>query len=461
MADAAFGNNLATPYVRQFTELEAGAIYDSNIWQEMSALRRAQFQFSQELSVMPNNVFNDAVEKVTGRPVFTTTFLDENVWNGLKTQVMAIEPVRSAWLGGARVVGVEQEVRLMEYKKYVEEVAARDIDSNDTAAKPTKAVTSGYVGVTQLSVEEAQAFLRSGVWKNMDDLSKVIFQMDQNFLVMPHDEYIESADRVLLNAGKPSLYENIPIAVWEKSIREIAAKEHTVAHHNDLLFKATTVESSEPPLSEPPLVESIAKTTKTVSFLNESVASAGKNLSKVADSMVTVAATYPKAAGTAMGVLAAAPIAIETMTKSSDELNHGNLPVEGVNALAKGVTQLAGGAATATPVAMTATPLLAGGPAGVAAYGGLVLGSGYIGAEATGRLYDYGRKLMDEGVNFVQAYFQDQKIARQAYEDSVAATAVKNGVSPQAAIDKADAIMNGQLATGANQAMDAAPALAR
>ena len=446
MADKAFGNNLTTPHVRQFTELEAGAIYDSNIWQEMSELRRAQFQFSQELSVMPNHVFNDAVEKVTGRPVFTTTFLDENVWNNLKAQVMAIAPVRSAWMGNTEIAGVEQKARLLEYKQHVEDVAARDINVSDITVKPTRAMPAGYAGVTQLSVEEAQAFNRSGVWKKMDDLSKVIFQMDQNFLVMPHDEYIESADRILLNAGKPSLYDNIPIAVWKKSIREISENEHKPAHHHELLSKTTAVANSEPLL-----VESFANTSRTVSFLNEAAVSVGKNLSKVADSMVTVAASYPKATGVTMGALAAAPIAIETATKSQDEINHGSLPVEGVNALAKGLVQLAGGSATATPVAVSATPLLAGGPAGVAAYGGLVLGSGYIGAEATGRLYDYGRRLMDEGVNYVQAYFQDQKLARQAYEASVTAVALKNGISPQLAIHKVDTIMNGQLALGVNQ----------
>ncbi|MFA7349766.1 MAG: hypothetical protein WC009_03330 [Methylotenera sp.] len=53
---------------QQYTSAQTKAVYDSGIWEGMSGFRRAQFQASQELQVMPADVFAAAVEKLQVSP---------------------------------------------------------------------------------------------------------------------------------------------------------------------------------------------------------------------------------------------------------------------------------------------------------------------------------------------------------------------------------------------------------
>ena len=53
------------------TEEQAIALYDSKFWETMSYKERAMFQMWEERLCMPFDIFQEAVEKALGRPVFT------------------------------------------------------------------------------------------------------------------------------------------------------------------------------------------------------------------------------------------------------------------------------------------------------------------------------------------------------------------------------------------------------
>lgn len=55
----------------QLTPEEAIALHDSGVWKQWSARERALFQLHQECLAMPFSDFQEAVEHLLGRPVFT------------------------------------------------------------------------------------------------------------------------------------------------------------------------------------------------------------------------------------------------------------------------------------------------------------------------------------------------------------------------------------------------------
>ncbi len=56
------------------TKKQAIAFHDSEAWKAWSVLDRALFQLQEPLLCMPFAVFQEAVEKALGRPVFTHEF---------------------------------------------------------------------------------------------------------------------------------------------------------------------------------------------------------------------------------------------------------------------------------------------------------------------------------------------------------------------------------------------------
>ncbi len=56
------------------TEKQAIKLYESKFWEEMSYEERAKFQISEKRLCMPFDIFQEAVEKHIGRPVFTHEF---------------------------------------------------------------------------------------------------------------------------------------------------------------------------------------------------------------------------------------------------------------------------------------------------------------------------------------------------------------------------------------------------
>jgi hypothetical protein len=57
--------------MRQLTSKEAISWGESGIWKEMNYLERALFQLAQDKLCMPFDVFHEALEKATGRAVYT------------------------------------------------------------------------------------------------------------------------------------------------------------------------------------------------------------------------------------------------------------------------------------------------------------------------------------------------------------------------------------------------------
>jgi hypothetical protein len=53
------------------TREDAVRLYESKFWEEMTSYEIAMFQFFEPRLCMPFEVFNDALEKALGRPVFT------------------------------------------------------------------------------------------------------------------------------------------------------------------------------------------------------------------------------------------------------------------------------------------------------------------------------------------------------------------------------------------------------
>lgn len=167
--------------------------------------------------------------------------------------------------------------------------------------------------------------------------------------------------------------------------------------------------------------------------------------------------TYSKMTGVALGALGVVPVVFEVAETGKREVEKGDIPVNALNKLAKEVSAFAGGAATATPVAVAAEPLLAGGPYGVAAYGAIVLGSGFLGVEATKSLYEYGHHLMGLGIDLVKEYFAENEDARLTYENTIRSNAIKNNLDPDTALKQAEAMMNGQLAIAYNIKLNTPP----
>lgn len=60
--------------IQQLTQEQALAFYESGVWRDMSDEGRVKFQLFQDRLAMPFDVFQGAVEKVLGRPVYTHEF---------------------------------------------------------------------------------------------------------------------------------------------------------------------------------------------------------------------------------------------------------------------------------------------------------------------------------------------------------------------------------------------------
>lgn len=60
----------------QLTRDQAIAFAESGAWKDMPMRERAVFQLNQDKLCMPFSAFHEAVEKATGRPVFTHEFAD-------------------------------------------------------------------------------------------------------------------------------------------------------------------------------------------------------------------------------------------------------------------------------------------------------------------------------------------------------------------------------------------------
>lgn len=58
----------------RLSEKQALALADSRFWESMSMRDRAVFQLHEDRLCMPFEVFQEAVEKTLGRPVFTHEF---------------------------------------------------------------------------------------------------------------------------------------------------------------------------------------------------------------------------------------------------------------------------------------------------------------------------------------------------------------------------------------------------
>jgi hypothetical protein len=56
------------------TEEKAIELYDSKFWEKMDYRQRADFQLFEKRLCMPFDVFQEAMEKTLGRPVFTHEF---------------------------------------------------------------------------------------------------------------------------------------------------------------------------------------------------------------------------------------------------------------------------------------------------------------------------------------------------------------------------------------------------
>jgi len=190
-----------------------------------------------------------------------------------------------------------------------------------------------------------------------------------------------------------------------------------------------------------------ANTTEALSLVKNPVV---KTFVEMLDYLAEKGRASPRVVGAALGVLGVVPVAFDVAETGKHEIDKGDVPVDAANKLAKEISAFAGGAATATPVAVAAEPLLAGGPYGVAAYGAIVLGSGFLGMEATKSVYECGHQLMELGINLVKEYFLQDEDARLTYENTIRSNAIKNNLDPDAALKQADSMMNGQLAI-ANQ----------
>lgn len=60
--------------MKQLSEEQAKAFFDSQAWDCLSDRERAMFQIEQDRLCMPFTVFHRAVEKALGRPVWTHEF---------------------------------------------------------------------------------------------------------------------------------------------------------------------------------------------------------------------------------------------------------------------------------------------------------------------------------------------------------------------------------------------------
>lgn len=65
--------------MKHLTKKEAIAFYESNVWKEWTDDQIARFQLFQPLLCVPFSRFHEAVEKVLGRPVYTTEFATLNL----------------------------------------------------------------------------------------------------------------------------------------------------------------------------------------------------------------------------------------------------------------------------------------------------------------------------------------------------------------------------------------------
>jgi len=76
------------------TKEQAIALYESKFWESMADEDRAMFQLWEQFLCMPFGVFQEAVEKTLGRPVWTHEFAGSNVEN-LKQEMLGLRPAPS------------------------------------------------------------------------------------------------------------------------------------------------------------------------------------------------------------------------------------------------------------------------------------------------------------------------------------------------------------------------------
>jgi len=60
--------------MKQLTEKEAIAFYENKLYDHLTTSQKAFFQMEQERLCMPFGVFQEAVQEVVGRPVWTHEF---------------------------------------------------------------------------------------------------------------------------------------------------------------------------------------------------------------------------------------------------------------------------------------------------------------------------------------------------------------------------------------------------
>ena len=75
------------------TKEQAVELYDSKFWKKMTHRDRAVFQMNEPRLCMPFEVFQEAIEKALGRPVFTHEFGLN--YNGLLKELMNGAPAPS------------------------------------------------------------------------------------------------------------------------------------------------------------------------------------------------------------------------------------------------------------------------------------------------------------------------------------------------------------------------------
>ena len=60
--------------MKQLTEKQAIAFYDSGVWKDWTSRQIAEFQLEQDRLCIPLDVFHKAMEETLGRPVWTHEF---------------------------------------------------------------------------------------------------------------------------------------------------------------------------------------------------------------------------------------------------------------------------------------------------------------------------------------------------------------------------------------------------
>ncbi|NOU40408.1 MAG: hypothetical protein HOO85_03970 [Methylotenera sp.] len=201
MAESSF-KVLGRAESQQYTPAQAKAVYDSGIWEGMSDLRRAQFQASQELQVMPAEVFAAAVEKITGQPL---PAVNAENYLSLKADILATVEHPEA-LSANRTTFLKEF-----YAEYGERLAEKGYFNVQAKA------------LSVLTEDEAQAFKKHGSWQAMPDIDKVSMQRMNVWAVIDEKEYNAAVAKVLSTVGKPSAFYRPTVEV-HKDLDELAAK---------------------------------------------------------------------------------------------------------------------------------------------------------------------------------------------------------------------------------------------